>query len=191
MALVITLSQMLTAVTSATTPEDWPPYSFSAHADELRNGADSYTTAFLNVTYEDVELGVLVSDKTEEGRYGGGYVGPAAGYVVHVRADADESDHSGCKLPLRSSRPDGLLPPPGEPWIALIRRGKCNFEVKVENAYRSNAAAVLVYNDRDSSQLEKMKISDDSNSKLHFTCTYTYEGEGEGNGKLLLISFIP
>lgn len=165
MAIVITLSQLLGAVLAATTPEDWSPYTMNVYSDELRN-VDTYTTAYLNVTYEDA-VGALVTDKTDDARYGGGFVGPASGYIVHVRADTDSEDHTGCKLPFRSTRPDGLLPV-GEPWIALIKRGKCNFEVKVENAYRSNAAAVLVYNDKESTQLEKMKISNDSNSKSHF-----------------------
>ena len=31
------------------------------------------------------------------------------------------------------------------PWIALIRRGKCNFVDKIENAFKHNASAVIIY----------------------------------------------
>lgn len=98
-------------------------------------------------------------------RYGGGYVGPAYGIIVHVTSDKNPDDHTGCELPFRSSRPDGMLPQPGEPWIALIKRGKCNFEAKVDNAFKSNAAGVLVYNDRDSNGLEKMKLANNAGRK--------------------------
>lgn len=160
MALVISFGQLLTVVSSTSSPEDWASYSYALHAEESRYG-DSFTSAYLNVTHED--SGMLVSDKTEVGRYGGGYIGPAAGFIVHVRSDQDPDDHTGCQMPLRSS--NGKLPQNGDPWIALIKRGKCNFEVKVDNAYRSNAVAVLVYNDRDSSTLDKMKLAPDNGSE--------------------------
>lgn len=144
--------------------EDWvshPP--FSHISDDYQ---DSYTTAYLNVTKYNEETGGWTWDKTEVGRYGGGYVGPAFGVIVHVSTALDPNNHTGCEMPLMSSREDRRLPPPGEPWIALIKRGECNFEVKVDNAYKSNAAGVLVYNDRDSSTLDKMKLSQDSGRKL-------------------------
>lgn len=167
MALVISFGQLLTVVSSTSSPEDWASYSYALHSEESRYG-DSFTSAYLNVTHEDPETGLLVSDKTEVGRYGGGYIGPAAGYVIHVRSDQDADDHTGCQMPLRSSFGGGKLPANGEPWIALIKRGKCNFEVKVDNAYKSNAVAVLVYNDRDSATLDKMKLAPDNGSKLIF-----------------------
>lgn len=67
-------------------------------------------------------------------------------------------------MPFESSRSDRKLPPPGT-WIALIKRGGCNFEIKVENAFRSNAAGVLVYNDRDAATLDKMKVSSEQRSE--------------------------
>lgn len=68
-------------------------------------------------------------------------------------------------MPFESSRSNRQLPPPGT-WIALIKRGGCNFEIKVENAFRSNAAGVLVYNDRDSELLDKMKLSSETRRKF-------------------------
>ncbi|XP_045478750.1 protein goliath-like [Harmonia axyridis] len=168
------LLTLLTQVLSAR-GEDWvshPP--FSHVSDDYQE--DSYTTAYLNVTKFD-ENGGWSWDKTEVGRYGGGFVGPASGLIIHVSSALDPNDHSGCEMPLMSSRDDRRLPPPGEPWIALIRRGKCNFEVKVENAYKSNAAGVLVYNDRDSSTLDKMKLAQDSGRNICAVFTYKWKGE--------------
>ncbi|KAL3266065.1 hypothetical protein HHI36_010252 [Cryptolaemus montrouzieri] len=148
---------LVTQMLSFARSEDWVSHpSFSPFPEDNPN--DSYTTAFLNVTKFD-ENGGWAWDKTEVGRYGGGFVGPASGQIVHITSQHDINDHTGCQLPFLSSRADQQLPPPGEPWIALIKRGKCNFEVKVENAFRSNAAGVVVYNDRDSSNLDKMKLS--------------------------------
>lgn len=165
MAFMMSFGQILTVVSTASSPEDWAaaPYSYPLHAE-----GEGFTSAFLNVTHEDIETGLLISDKTEVGRYGSGYIGPAAGFIIHVRSDLDANDHSGCQMPLRSSVGNGKLPSNGEPWIALIKRGKCNFEVKVDNAYRSNAVAVLVYNDRDSPSLDKMKLAPDNGSKYFY-----------------------
>lgn len=100
------------------------------------------------------------------------FLGPAFGELIHVSSPLKPEDHTGCQLPLASTRSDRQLPPSGTPWIALIKRGKCNFEIKVDNAFRSNAAGVLVYNDRDSASLDKMKLSSDSRRKYnyHFYC---------------------
>lgn len=118
-------------------------------------GANSYTTAYLNVTYIDPETKKLRTEKSEIGKFGDGRVGPAFGVLVHV--SSWEGGFTGCAAPLRSSFGDGSLPQ--EPWIALVKRGQCNFEVKVDNALRHNASAILVYNDRESPTLDKMKLT--------------------------------
>lgn len=152
MALVFTLTHVFTLASSTAAPDERIPLIGDEYA---------ITKAFINVTAENRP------QKISEGRYGGGYVAPAYGVVVHITSEKNPSDHFGCHLPFRSSRPDGQLPE--EPWIALIKRGKCNFEVKVDNAFKSNAAGVLVYNDRDSQNLEKMKLTNDPSSKFaHF-----------------------
>jgi hypothetical protein len=162
MGLLLVVGHVL-RVSSSPTPEDWVSGSPFSHFTSDDSRADIVTSAYLNVS-RLTEEGWLW-DKTEVGRFGGGYVGPAYGVVVHVTSNVHPEDHTGCQLPLYSSRTDGKLPPLGEPWIALIKRGGCNFEVKVENAFRSNAAGVLVYNDRDSATLDKMKLSSDSGRK--------------------------
>jgi len=36
--------------------------------------------------------------------------------------------------------------PTAENWFVLIKRGKCNFDVKVRNAQNSNYLLAIVYN---------------------------------------------
>ncbi|KOB67151.1 putative goliath E3 ubiquitin ligase, partial [Operophtera brumata] len=66
------------------------------------------------------------------GKYGEGFIGSSRGIAVHVRAkDADGAhDHTGCMWPLWSVATNETLPK--EPWVAVIRRGNCNFEIKTE-----------------------------------------------------------
>lgn len=62
---------------------------------------------------------------------------------------------------------------PVEPWIALIKRGTCKFEDKVKHVYNYNAIGVIVYNDRDSQNLDKMQIVDkDRESLLSLTLSF-------------------
>ncbi|CAH1159777.1 unnamed protein product [Phaedon cochleariae] len=160
-------------------PEDWvsgAPFSPYSPDD---NRVDTFTSAFLNVTFLTEDGWKW--DKTDVGRYGGGYVGPASGELVHITSLVRPDDHTGCQTPFGSSRSDRQLPPADTPWIALVKRGRCNFEVKVENAFRSNAAGVLVYNDRDSASLDKMKLSAESRRNISAVFIYKWKGEELAN----------
>lgn len=127
----------------------------SKNGDSQDVGAYSYTTAYINVTYLDPVTNKIKSEKSEIGKFGDGKVSSASGLLIHV--SSSEGEYTGCASPLRSSSGDGSLPQ--EPWIALVKRGQCNFEVKVDNAFKHNASAVLVYNDRESATLDKMKLT--------------------------------
>lgn len=60
------------------------------------------------------------------------------GEVVHVLT-IDRTNH-GC---------DSIINAPTNiSWIALIRRGDCKFNTKIQNAVSANASAVIVYSDR-------------------------------------------
>ncbi|KAG8321031.1 hypothetical protein J6590_054984 [Homalodisca vitripennis] len=147
----VTLSQSITS-------GDWSPSgsvssTFPHHSHE-DDSETYYTTAYINVTFVDPISGRTVREKTEIGKFGESHIGFSSGVLVHVRSGAD---NSGCSLPFKSSSGSGELPK--EPWIALVKRGGCNFQVKVDNAYSSNASGVIVYNDRDSTELEKMKLT--------------------------------
>ncbi|KAJ8728672.1 hypothetical protein PYW07_006368 [Mythimna separata] len=139
--------------------------------------SDTYTVANINITYKE-EHGEEYTETSESGKYGEGYIGSSRGLAVHIRAKgaAGEKDHTGCTWPLLSTAaPNDPLP--SEPWVAVIRRGSCNFEIKVQNAWRANATAVLIYNDRDTTLLEKMKLSTDNGRNISAVFTYKWKGE--------------
>ncbi|XP_050303149.1 E3 ubiquitin-protein ligase goliath [Anthonomus grandis grandis] len=156
-------------------PEDWVPDSYNINREDT-----TFVSAFLNVTFK-TDHG-WKWDQTEVGRYGGTFIGEPFGLLIHVTSKHRPDDHSGCIYPFNSSRSDGKLPPPGTPWIALVKRGHCNFDVKVDNAFRSKASGVLVYNDRDSSALDKMRLFDDN--KRNISAVFIYKWKGEELAKL-------
>ena len=43
------------------------------------------------------------------------------------------------------------------PWIALVRRGRCNFDDKLEAAFLNNASGLVVYNNKEDG-LQKMTL---------------------------------
>ncbi|XP_061380801.1 E3 ubiquitin-protein ligase goliath-like isoform X1 [Danaus plexippus] len=144
---------------------------------EERIASDTFTVADINITYKD-EHGVYYTETSESGKYGEGFIGSSRGMAVHVRAKGPEGerDHTGCTWPLLSVAAP-TEPLPTEPWIAVIRRGNCNFEIKVQNAWRANASAVLIYNDRETTVLEKMKLSVNNGRNISAVFTYKWKGE--------------
>lgn len=157
---VIAFACSTPATVSAVTSNDWTSgTNFPSYRDET---TETYTTAFINVTYFDHITGHTRTEKTESGKFGEAHVGVSNGVLIHVKSG---NDNSGCTLPFENARLSELLPT-SEPWIALVKRGGCNFQVKVDNAYRSNASAVIVYNDRESNILEKMKLSPIDNTPI-------------------------
>lgn len=164
LAIMVSFMNIITVALPSPAPDDW---TSNLHLSEDNRGSDTFMSAYINVSY--MNKNEWIWDRSEEGRYGSGDVRPAYGVIVHVTADDNPNDHTGCQLPFRSTRSDRRLPDPGEPWVALIKRGKCNFEVKVDNAYRSFAAGVIIYNDRDSDSLDKMKLTTDSGRKYIFS----------------------
>lgn len=43
------------------------------------------------------------------------------------------------------------------PWIALVRRGRCNFDDKLEAAVLNNASGLVVYNNKEDG-LQRMTL---------------------------------
>lgn len=133
----------------AASSDPWP-----AAASTIDETADSFTTAYLNVTSYDVATGkVIQSEKSEIGKFGEYHVGAAAGELLHVIGT--DGDRNGCAPPVHGVLQE--LPTTG-PWIALVSRGKCSFQTKVDNVRRAGASAVIVYNDREATDLDKMKL---------------------------------
>lgn len=128
--------------------------SFSMPSEERLIG-DPYVMAFINYSY--IADGVDNSFAEEKAKYGEGRIFNVRGLLVHVTSRYDKDDHTACSPHLKGTNWDDL-PPPGTDWVALIKRGNCNFEDKVKHAWLHKALGVIVYNDRDSLNLDKMKI---------------------------------
>ncbi|XP_050434290.1 E3 ubiquitin-protein ligase goliath isoform X2 [Adelges cooleyi] len=167
------------AVSSSSSPasssDPWPA-AVSSSPDESN---DSYTTAYLNVTCYDVATGAVIqSDKSEIGKFGEYHVGTASGRLVQMLGM--DGDRNGCAPPVRVA-PDPTFG--SGPWIALVRRGKCSFQIKVDNARRAGASAIIVYNDREATDLDKMKLlpSDPRN----VSAVFTYKWKGEDMARML------
>nr|CAB3264777.1 E3 ubiquitin-protein ligase RING finger protein 150 (PEN-1) [Phallusia mammillata] len=66
------------------------------------------------------------------------------GKVVHV-ADPGRSSNLGCAHSIKNE----MEIPRDEPWIALIKRGRCYFFNKIKLGERYQASAVVIYDDQD------------------------------------------
>ncbi|XP_034476586.1 protein goliath isoform X2 [Drosophila innubila] len=129
----------------------------ATHSPEERIPVDVYNFAFLNWSYVD-ENTICESEFSEEkARYGEGKVLNVTGRLIHISTADDDSDDFACTPYIRGTR-GTPLPEKGVPWIALVRRGRCTFEDKVKHVYHYNAAGVIIYNDKQVMQLEKMQI---------------------------------
>ena len=120
----------------------------------IEEKVETHTSAIINITYFDERTGSRHTEKADAGIFGEAHVLEASGVLVHVRS-SPEDPFTACHLPLEPSY--GSLP--NEPWIALVRRGGCQFQKKVENAFHSNASGIIIYNDKDIPPLEKMRLA--------------------------------
>lgn len=172
----------------AASSDPWP-----AAASTVDETSDSYTTAYLNVTSYDAATGLMVqSEKSEIGKFGEYHVGSASGVLSHMIGT--DGDRNGCAPPVH--RVFGAPPPPPAhgPWIALVRRGKCSFQTKVDNARQAGASAVIVYNDHEAPELEKMKLMPSDPSECarapYYNNSITLYGVGQWNGDGLKITHV-
>ena len=109
------------------------------------------TTAKLSITYMDPETGERQVEMVGEGRYGKeSRIDPQFGRLVHVTTAQGTND--ACDQPIQ--RPADAN---GERWIALVKRGGCNFQTKIMNTMiLSDASALLVYNNKEDEKLQTM-----------------------------------
>lgn len=157
------------------TPVDWSSGIGSSYTYP-QDALDTYTTAYINVTFTD-SRGRIHTEKSEIAKFGEAHIGSSEGILVHVKTGNDDS---GCTLPYRSSYGGSL---PTGPWIALVRRGGCSFQVKVDNAHNSNASGIIIYNDRDTNTLDKMRLY--TKDENNISAVFTYKWKGEELSKLL------
>ncbi|XP_055599884.1 E3 ubiquitin-protein ligase goliath-like [Uranotaenia lowii] len=153
--------------------------SFALPAED-RMAYDSYTLAFLTHSYVNNDSEV-VTDQDEAGKYGEGHIFNRTGKLVHITRSNDVEDHFACTENLTGTG-GAPLPPANEPWIALIKRGNCNFEEKVKHVYQRGASAAIIYNDKSDPRLDKMKITD---KERNITAVFTTLAKGLQLSELL------
>ncbi|ALC42820.1 gol [Drosophila busckii] len=137
-----------------------PPNATSAMGSlgEDRVTVDVYNFAYLNWSFVDGDNTLYTIEFNEEkARYGEGKVFNVTGRLVHISMVDDYADDYACSPFIRGTQ-GGPLPEKGVTWIALVRRGRCTFEDKVKHVHHYNAAGVIIYNDKQVMQLEKMQI---------------------------------
>lgn len=152
--------------------------TFGTHND-LQNGVASYSLppdnrlpndifvlAFINYTYVKSD-GKEIHFAEEKAKYGEGRVKNVVGKVVHITNGDDVNDHTACTDRINGTNGKDL-PSPGTPWIALIRRGNCPFDDKIMHVYQHQATGAIVYNDRNETILNKMKIIDQTRKYEHY-----------------------
>lgn len=147
--------------------------SFALPAED-RMAIESSTLAHLNYSYVDAEGHLVELGGNESAKYGEGRVLNRTGILVHVSNSVNRSDHTGCSKHWNGTRGQAL-PERHISWIALIRRGSCNFEDKVKHAFEHGAAGVIIYNDKDDTKLDKMKIND---KERNITAVFTTKAMG-------------
>ncbi|KAH8401052.1 hypothetical protein KR009_002699 [Drosophila setifemur] len=143
---------------------------------EDRIAVDVYNYAFLNWSYVDHGNTLCETDfAQEQARYGEGKVLNITGRLVHISATENVSDDYACTPYIRGTL-GAPTPEKGVTWIALVRRGRCTFEEKVKHVYQQNAAGVIIYNDKQVMQLEKMQIK---GKTRNIAAVITYQNIGQ------------
>ncbi|XP_032596862.1 protein goliath isoform X1 [Drosophila grimshawi] len=150
-------------------------HSFASIGEE-RIAMDVYNFAFLSWSYIDSvdNMPVEIEFPEEKARYGEGKVLNVTGRLIHISTTDDISDDFACTPYIRGTL-GTPLPEKGTPWIALVRRGRCTFEDKVKHVHQYNAAGVIIYNDKQVMQLEKMQIKG-KNRNIAAVITYQVIG---------------
>jgi len=124
-----------------------------------------YSSAFINVSWVEVDRQVLHTETSETGRYS---VAGAALVQGQARLLGDSlDDHLGCTRVNDSSSK--------EPFVAIVQRGGCQFDVKVSHAVAAGASAVLIYDNEDSRQLQTVQVAADTAVPVVFT--FKWKGE--------------
>lgn len=102
-------------------------------------------SAVVSLQYVDRQTNRTVCSVSESGRFGDSSPKEGALGLVGVPR-AGDGDPKGCAPDTRFA-----VPAPGgrgaAPWVALVARGGCTFKDKVLVAARSNASAVVIYNE--------------------------------------------
>lgn len=145
---------------------------------EITDSARFVTLAFINVSWFDGTEYMYLDDYQERSKYGMGRVLDVEGRLVHITDPEDVNDHSGCNETLNDSfhQPISSL---ATPWIALIKRGGCDFERKIMNVFRARASGVIIYNNVSGNELNYMKITKKELLEGNITSVFTTLAKGQ------------
>lgn len=135
------------------------------------------TLAFVSMSWKELSETKSKEDLQERSKYGMGRVIDVEGRLIHVTDAYNEKDHSACNETLRDSF-NHSLDTIGVPWIALIKRGGCDFEKKISNVFKHRASGVIIYNNISGSELNYMKITKKELLEGNITSIFTpmYKG---------------
>uniref|UniRef100_A0A146KNG8 Protein goliath n=1 Tax=Lygus hesperus TaxID=30085 RepID=A0A146KNG8_LYGHE len=122
---------------------------------------DCHATAFIGTVYRD-QGGTEYAMRSEIGAYADGYETFASGALFKPPDDV------GCSAPQEER---------DEPWVALVRRGGCSIETKIENALRGKATGIIIYSSRDSLNLNKAKVTRKYQGTISVVFTYKWKGD--------------
>jgi len=135
-----------------------------------------YSTALINVSWVDAERTIIHSDVSETGRFSNAGASTVSGIlaIAHSEVDLSQPDidtQFGCIAPLyfTNRKFDD-----GAPIIALLKRGGCVFDKKVENAEAAGAVGIIIYNDKEEEQLRTIAVS---YNRIPVVFTYDWKGK--------------
>ena len=146
---------------------------------DISDSSRYITLAFINMSWFDGTEIKWKEDLQERSKYGMGRVMNVEGRLIHITDSLNENDHTGCNETLTTSRRNGKsLENIAAPWIALIKRGGCDFERKIMNVYKYKASGVIIYNNASGSELNYMKITNKDLLEGNITAIFTpmYKG---------------
>lgn len=112
-----------------------------------------YFTAIINVTYIDTKNRRILTSAEDIGRYSSAGSEPVSGVATLLLSQNENLtlSETGCHEPL-------LFQKLGVPTIAVIKRGLCTFDKKVENAEKMGAVGVLIYDNEKSDKLKSIQV---------------------------------
>lgn len=143
---------------------------------ELSENNRFVTLAFINISWFDGQ-DRWMEDRQERCKYGMGRVMDVEGHLIHITDADDHRDHSGCNESLNDSFGNSIKDIKA-PWIALIKRGGCDFERKILNVFRAHAIGVIIYNNVSGNELNYMKITKKELLEGNITSVFTPLSKG-------------
>jgi len=132
---------------------------------------NKYSTAMINITWMDPKKKVLKTNSSETGRFSTDGSATVSGVLALANSkDTSSAErHFGCSPDLELNRQQDLE----VPVIALLSRGGCVFDQKVENAEAAGAVAVIIFNNKKENKLGTIAVTSPA---IPVVFTYMWKG---------------